>query len=341
MFGLLILTGALAAASDKPEARCFISPTEFRAWFDTASKRKLTIPDDVSQRAARYRYVLINGLDIGFTQGCFVQNAKELRAIGVPRKAIHFIDPSSRGTVAENAASVRSEIESLAALGPEKLVLIGHSRGACAVLAFALESPEFVAKRVHALFLIQGPFGGTAVADYVVGEGSAMDKRMPPVARVAGQVMGRLESSVLNQGKRQVITSMTRKASDNFWDDLMETNVDAIPTVGPKTFYVTSRTSASRHPLLQRVTAHYLGAYYGPNDGVVALEDQTIPGLGTVLATLDAGHTDLTHRFPSARPSQRLRRALVDAIIMAVGSSTEPGSRPARIAQGRSADKAH
>jgi hypothetical protein len=42
-----------------------------------------------------------------------------------------------------------------------------------------------------------------------------------------------------------------------------------------------------------------------------------------VLAVLDAGHTDLTHRFPSARPQKRLRRALVDAILMAVATRPE------------------
>jgi len=42
--------------------------------------------------------------------------------------------------------------------------------------------------------------------------------------------------------------------------------------------------------------------------------------LGTVLAVLDVGHTDLTRRFPAARPKHRLRNALVDAIIMAVGT---------------------
>jgi len=83
---------------------------------------------------------------------------------------------------------------------------------------------------------------------------------------------------------------------------------------------VTSRTSPSHHPLFQRVTGWYLGTYYGPNDGLVALEDQSLPGLGTVLAVLDVGHTDLTRRFPAARPKHRLRNALVDAIIMAVGT---------------------
>ena len=90
-----------------------------------------------------------------------MQNAKELRAQGVPRRAIHFIYPSSHKTVQENAEAVRAQFQEIARLGPEKLVVIGHSRGACDTLAFALENPAFVADHIQALFLVQGPFGGT------------------------------------------------------------------------------------------------------------------------------------------------------------------------------------
>jgi pimeloyl-ACP methyl ester carboxylesterase len=338
MLGFCILAGALAAPPDRADTDSIISPADFRTWFDSAQRHKLTIPDHARRNAVRFRYVFITGLDIGFLQGCFVQNAKELRAQGVPASAIHFIDPSSQETIAENARSIRSQIVKIAAQGPEKLVLIGHSRGACAALAFALESPEFVARRVAALFLVQGPFGGTAVADFVVGEGSAIDRRMPPVARLAGQAIGRFKSSSVKQDKHAVIASMTRRASDDFWDEEIDANADAIPVVAPKTFYVTARTGPSRHPLLQRVTASYLGTYYGPNDGVIVLEDQSLPGLGTVLAVLDVGHTDLIYRFPSARPNQRLRRALIDAILMAVGNLAESGKRPTKGAPSRNSD---
>ena len=99
----------------------------------------------------------------------------------------------------------------------------------------------------------------------------------------------------------------------------LKENQAAIKVVGPKTFYVTTKTKPSHLRLFLKSTAFYLGAHFGPNDGMVAIDDQTVAGLGTVLAVLDAGHTDLTHRFPSALPNRRLRRALIDAIVMAVG----------------------
>ncbi|MFO0888470.1 MAG: hypothetical protein U0790_04900 [Isosphaeraceae bacterium] len=319
MLGLLVLSSVLAispAASggSGPD----ICPADFSRWFDEARHGRLAMPEELSRNAGGYRYVLINGLDIGMTQGCFVQNLKELQARGVPRASVHLIDPSASKTVAEYAPSLRSEIFRIASQGPEPLVIIAHSRGACDALAFALMNPEFIERRVRAVFLIQGPFGGSGAADYLAGDGKPIDRQMRPLPRLGARVIGKFESRFLDDDRHAVVTSLSRKASDRFWRGMVEAHREALPVVSPRVFYVTSRTKPSRHPLFQRFTASYVDTYYGPNDGLVALEDQTLPGVGTVLAVLDAGHTDLTHRFPSARPQQRLRKALVDAILMAV-----------------------
>lgn len=320
--GLLILLAvSTASPPDKASAPLEVSPVEFRAWFDAARRGRLEIPDQIAENARRYRYVFIGGLHVGAMSGYLAQNIKELRVCGVPRRAIHVINPNSSHTASENAAEIRARLAELAALGSEKLVIIAHSRGACDALAFAIENPSFIDNRVHALFLIQGPFGGSGVADYVAGDGPAIDREMPLVYRLVGRLVGRLAVSLMRQPKYDAVTSLGHRASHDYWERALEANPQAIAVIAPKTFYVTSQSRPSRHPLLQRITAWYLGTYYGPNDGLVALEDQAVSNLGTVLAVLDAGHTDLTHRFPSARPQPRLRRALVDAIFMAVGGS--------------------
>jgi pimeloyl-ACP methyl ester carboxylesterase len=312
---------ALPAPTDPSTACSLVAPAEFRAWFDAARQARLSIPAEVRQTARRYRYVFVGGFHNERMPGYFAQNAKELRARGIPRRAVHFIYPSSHETVAGNAESVRSQFLEIARQGPEKLVVIAHSRGACDALAFALHNPEFVSDRIEALFLVQGPFGGTGVADYVMGEGPPIDSRMPLHYRVIAHVLTNLEAFLLDRGKHGGLPSLTRRASKDFWDQAIKEHPAAIPIVGPKTYYVTSQTKPSRLPLFQRALAWYLAPNFGPNDGMVALDDQTVRGLGTVLAVLDAGHTDLTHHFPSGRGTQRLRKALIDAVIMAVGSS--------------------
>ena len=328
MLGLLTLLGVFWIPPDSPAEKPAFTPVAFRSWFDAAREHSLTIPPRVLRKACQYRYIFVGGLGNEAMPGYFAQNAKKLRAQGVPREAIHVVNPTSSRTVEDNAESVHDEILAVAKKGPEKLVLIGHSRGACDALLFALENPKFIAKRVHTLFLIQGPFGGTGVADYVAGEGEPIDREMPLGYRLMGKAFGRAESSLLETSKHEAITDLTHRASEDFWARTLKKHRDAVPVVSPRTFYITSRARPSHHPLLQRVTGWYLSTYYGPNDGMVAVEDQSVPELGTVLAVLDAGHTDLTHRFPSARPKRRLREAIVDAIVMAVGTTAELNSRP-------------
>ena len=162
MFEHLILLGTLLAAPPPADTKPVISPAEFRANFDLALAGKLAVPADVKRSARGYRYVFIGGFMNEGMSEYFKQNARELRLIGVPRKAIHYIYPSSQETIEGNAAAVREKFREFAALGREKLVVIAHSRGACDALAFSLDDPQFVSDHIQAIFLIQGPFGGTA-----------------------------------------------------------------------------------------------------------------------------------------------------------------------------------
>jgi hypothetical protein len=315
----LSFLAVLMVTSPPETANPVVSPAEFRASFNAALDGKHSVPPEIMQRAHRFRYVFVAGfLSEGMSE-YFKQNAHELRAIGVPRTSIHYIYPASRDTIDGNAGAVRRKFHEFAGLGPEKLVVIAHSRGACDALYFALQNPRFVAKNVEALFLVQGPFGGTGIADYVTGEGPPIDNRMPLKQRLVASGLGRIEEHLLSRGKHAGLPSLTRRASKEFWDKAMEDHEDAIPAVSPKTFYIQTKTEPDHLRLFMQATAWYLDTNFGPNDGLVTLEDQAVEGVGTVLAVIDAGHTDLTHKFPSAVPRKRLRTALIDAIIMAVG----------------------
>ena len=110
---------------------------EFEEWFQAASKGDLEIPDAVSRKGKSFRYVFVGGFRNERIPGYFVQNMAELRALGVNRGRIHVISPSSSRDSEANAEDVKSSFLEIAARGPEKLVVIAHSRGACDALAFA------------------------------------------------------------------------------------------------------------------------------------------------------------------------------------------------------------
>ena len=278
MFGFLTVVALQIATYDAGKTDPVISAADFAAYFDAAREGRLSIPDEALEEARRYRYVFVGGFHNERLPGYFTQNAKELRAKGVPKQAIHFIYPSSHETVTGNARTVREQFEDIACQGPEKLVVIAHSRGSCDALAFALQNPEFVAEHIHALFLIQGPFGGTGLADYVVGEGPPIDKRMPLGHRVVAHALAKAEGYLLDHGKHGGLPALTRQASEEFWQDMLEESSAAIPIVGPKTFYITSQIPPSGHRFFQRPIASYLEINFGENDGVVALEDQCSAG---------------------------------------------------------------
>ena len=329
MLGILTVLAGLTvfteAAGAVPRPAPALSPGEFRAWFDSASRGCLEMPGSVERNAQGFRYVFVSGFHNERMPGYFTQNARELRDRGISRKAIHFVEPSSRKTVADNADEVRDAILEIARKGPEPLVVIAHSRGACDALAFALKNPAFVRDRVEALFLVQGPFGGTGLADYVAGEGPPIDGRIPWIHRVLGRALAGVETFLAARGWHGGLSGLTRRASGAFWAEMVARHPKAVAVVGPKTFYVTSAAKASRLRFLQRPASSYLSLHYGPNDGMVALGDQSVPGLGTVLTVLDVGHGDLTNRFPAGRPDRRLRRALIDGILMSLGTPQRVG----------------
>ena len=201
-------------------------------------------------------------------------------------------------------------------------VIITHSRGACDTLFFALNNPEFTEHHIRAMFLIQGPFGGSGLADFVMGEGPPVDNQLSPLHRSLATIFGDFERFKMKKGQHGGIADMTRDASHRFWTSAVESHPDAVAQIAPRIFYIEGETESSRLKLFLRATGSYLHLHYGPNDGVVARGDQSLRGLGTSLGVYNAGHSDLTRKNPGSKQGKRTRRAFVDAIFVAVG---QPG----------------
>ena len=312
--------GPIVHAPPKSQPAAEFAPAEFRRWFDLAARGKLRVPAETRRQAGTYRYLFIGGLLGEGHAGYFAQNVGALEDLGVPGDAIAVVRPGSDSSAEANVEEVADAIHALADAGPGPIVVIGHSRGACDALAFALIEPEFVRDRVAAIFLVQAPFGGTGVVDYIQGEGEAMDRRIPARARLMGKLIAsRFRLQAGPDGGE--LAGLGRDASAAYWDAFLADHAEAVPVVGPKVFYITARVDPSRQRFFRKPPARYLTAYYGPNDGIVAVEDQTLPGFGTPLGTFEVGHTDLTHKFPAARAKPKLRKALARAIAMAVGGA--------------------
>ena len=279
MLGFLTVIALQLAAPDPVATDPVISPAEFRRHFDAARNGKLSIPDEAIEEARCFRYVFVGGFHSERLPGYFAQNAKELRAKGVPKRAIHYIYPSSGETVDGNAEMVRTSFEDIACQGTEKLVVIAHSRGSCDALAFALQNPEFVEKHVHSLFLIQGPFGGTGLADYVVGEGPPIDKRMPIGQRVVAPLDegGRLPAAP-RQTRRAAVADSS--GFGRFLAGRVGGKLRGDSDRRPENFLRHEPDSTLGAPVLAAPLASYLETHFGENDGVVAARGPGCAGAG-------------------------------------------------------------
>jgi hypothetical protein len=151
-----------------------------------------------------------------------------------------------------------------------------------------------------------------------------MDHRMAWQHRLVGNLAARVARSQLRRGGIGVLEELTRASSLTYWSVALAEHPEAVETVGTRTFYVTSTTEPAQLRFVRRSIARYLEVYHGPSDGMVAVTDQYLPELGTVVATLEASHGELTCRFPATRVSKSMRKALVRSIFMAVGQP-EPG----------------
>jgi pimeloyl-ACP methyl ester carboxylesterase len=316
-FAVVLLTTLIAiqGGSDSPR----IAPEQFQAWFDASLQGELKISSEVERRAQGFRYVFVAGFHNERFKGYFARNIADLKSHGVDRGQIHEIAPSSHRTFEENVDDIVDRFHEIAAEGPEPLVIIAHSRGACDALAFALRNAEFVEDHIACMFLVQGPFGGSGAADYVVGSGKPMDRRMPRNSRAVGNLILRMERGVLKRGKHAGIKDLTRDAARDFWANELDDWEDAIPTVSSKTYFITSQAPPTRVRPLHRPIARYVDTYYGPSDGFVTIDDQSLPDIGVRLANVDAAHSELIGGPSGSREKRKLHRAFMETILMAIG----------------------
>ena len=291
-----------------------VTPAQFSQWLAEYSGNKENLLPAVQKKAATFQYALVSGFLNEFAPGYFGDNRETLIANGVPADSIHIYSPYSSRSVEENAETYLPEqFAPLAKKG--KLVLIGHSKGAAEILSFALQNPKFVEKNVESIFLIQGAFGGSGLADYIKGEGHPVDDQMPWCKRFSFELKYLFalvgDAVLLGDG----IESLTHKNAAEYWTKLKKTSTDAVATIGSKVYYI---QSVLKNPddasAFIRNPAWYMHTYYGPNDGLVELKDQYVPWVGTPLVIMDTDHTGLVVDNPISKAPKSLRETLTKAI---------------------------
>lgn len=320
---LLLLVVTYATAQAKIDSKQFVG------WLNEYYKQNTPLAGETRNRAAQFRYVFVNGfLNEVQKKTSFRDMTLTLTRQGVSKNSIHVLRPSSINSIAGNLDWLQLELKKLADLGPEKLVLIGHSKGAAETLAVALQAPAWLQDKIHAIYLVQGAMHGSPIADFFMNEGVTIDSRLPLAVRY---VLKQIQSADLPTKLKNAETwlgfsvdegllSLTKRATQAFWKTHLADHRGSIAAIGSKTFYLRSAQAPSKVRWMFMAPGYYQDVYYGPNDGVLPRAHQSLREIGTPLADLTMDHVDLVSEDPKTPAALRLREAVMKAILSGVAA---------------------
>jgi len=236
----------------------------------------------------------------------FEDAAKSLRQRGY---RIDFISVSGRSGADHNAAQIAAAVEQLHDDPAERIVLIGHSKGALDILHFLVNYPH-TARRISAVVSVAGPVNGSPIADHFAGTYRSVFSRMPFM--------------YCQPGDRDIVNSLTRSYCMTWL---------ASHRLPEHVKYFSLGGFAGRediHPMML-FTYDLLSTVEPKNDGYVAFSDQVIPG-ATLLGYANLDHWDIALpvrerlNFGGVNSRSAEREVLFEAIVLTVAESLNSAS---------------
>ena len=223
------------------------------------------IPPAVSDDS--YRVLIVPG----FLNECFAEIAlpfeDAIKSLNGDGFKIEALVVSGRSSSEANASYIARAIENLDLDDDEKLLLVGHSKGAVDILQFLVQYPQAIS-RVAAVVSVAGAINGS------------------PLAVKFDDIYTRLAPYILSDhcdsGDEGAIDSL-QPAVRMSW-----LAANPLPTSVPY-YSVAALTSRKNTNLLLRSGYDLLWTYGPRNDGLLHVADQLIPG-GTLLGYANADH---------------------------------------------------
>jgi hypothetical protein len=258
------------------------------------------LPRPLPAHAPRLAVLFVPGLlgECGYELAPpFESIVKKLRHLGYDARVSQVNASSNSQANAEHLAREIAEIPS------ERLLLVGHARGAVDVLEFLVGQPA-AASRVSAVLSVAGAINGSPLA----GAPAATELLFP-----------RGEDSPCAMGEREALPDL-RRAHRLRW--LM---AHPLPEQ-PRYFSLAAFAPVSEMspPLRRRATA--LSTIDPRNDGLVPFFDQVIPG-AELLGYANADHWSVATDARGAVPSVP-RDVLIEAALLRITEALGDGAGP-------------
>ena len=222
---------------------------------------------------------------------------------------IDFIPVSGRSGADHNAAQIAAAVEQLPDDTADRIVLIGHSKGAVDILHFLVNHPQ-LARRITAVVSVAGAVNGSPLAD--------------DFAVTYRRVFSRMPRMYCQPGDRDVVNSLTRSYCMTWL---------ASHRLPQHVKYFSLGGFARRediHPIML-LTYDLLARVEPRNDGYVAFSDQVIPG-AMLLGYANLDHWDIALpvrerlNFGGINSRAVARELLFEAIVLTVTESLNSAS---------------
>ncbi len=241
----------------------------------------------------------------------YQDNILELnKQFGIQGDQVQIIRPSSRASVESNATWLRQEILAIHRRNPAPIILVAHSKGAAESLTMLMAYPDLLNDSVILDFVsVQGAIFGSPIADiYSTLPESSPSPELSLLNWLWESIGYRLrvfDNWLTDQVFAEGVNSLETQAARNRFNSLL-VKLDPIyrEELSARVHYVISHVKPQDASLLTRLPGLYLRVF-GPNDGVLLLENQYSRDLGQVLAHYYADHTDLVLGRSASRLSKK------------------------------------
>jgi len=282
--------------------------------------RRTKKPRPPAEDPARFDYLLVGGIVSDYLHhvGYFREFTRELVSEGVPAKQIQTLFPPSHQSVEHNVANaLPAAWAKLIAKSDRPIVIIAHSKGAVEMVNFLLANPE-LQDRVEAIHCIQGAFGGSELADFLMKEYDqpGRPERLWPRT---GMRIFRLLDRVLHGRIAGVESLTTARARERVMGWYRE-HSEGLKKIVSKVIFTTTYQEPQKMDLRLRVGGNYLESVGAlDNDGAVAEKNQFITGLADRVVSISG----IDHSLPCgnliARRHTDTAKALIRAVLRSIG----------------------
>jgi hypothetical protein len=272
---------------------------DLAARFQDELKYKSRVVSNSAQTAAsRFQYVFIAGLNNELAPGYFKDNVASVKKEFLV-KQVTVLRPRSHRSVEVNALLITKKLKELFYNGGQvPMIIVSHSKGGLEVLQMAVTDPDFFNEAVAKFITIQTPFGGSKVADAIF---KTCPKKLPKFHLWCNEGYRSLTTPESTLRLQRQLSSLTDEQAAGLFERLR---------------LVRASESGKGVSLILKATNKLLEKHAGPNDGIVLLDEQRIPGADLDLAILKGDHTDFVTDWTLSNERGHFRKAFTRALLL-------------------------